>query len=123
MAEMLNTGVLDGLTDEIGAELVVKLLTTVRNDIDVTLQVIGGLMVKRDLEAVCGHAHRIKASSQTVGMENLAQCAEKLELATRDGKTALARQIALELPQVTLATLAAADAFLARAAEARTKTR
>lgn len=123
MPQLLNSAMLERIADDIGAEIAMKLLTTIRDDIDVTLQVIGGLMIAKDLDGVCGHAHRIKASSQTVGMENLAQCAEKLELATRDGKTALARQIALELPQVTLATLAAADAFLARAAEARTKTR
>ncbi len=113
MPQLLNSAMLERIADDIGAEIAMKLLTTIRDDIDVTLQVIGGLMIAKDLDGVCGHAHRIKASSQTVGMEELALCAGELEVACRDNRGATARNVALRLPEVVRATLAEVDAVLA----------
>lgn len=108
----LNTGILRGLEDNIGSELVPKFLSAVKVEVETTVEMVGKMMSQSDLASVRDHAHRIKASSQAAGLEALATCTEKLEYAARDANFEAASKAAAELPVLARAALAEVQKYL-----------
>lgn len=112
MAETLNLAVLRDLQNQVGADMIPKLLVSVRIEIATTVEIIKKLMAVPDLPDVKLHAHRIKASCQTVGMNELGACAEQLELAARDNDPAKAMDSAERLPALAKSAILAANDYL-----------
>ncbi len=114
MGQTLNHERLEALTKETSADLVARVLTTVRVQVVQSIRELHRQVARGDFAGVLEHAHKIKASCESVGMENLAAAARQLEVAAQEENAQQVRAAFGAIPDLAKAGIAAANGFLAK---------